>query len=114
MPETGMLEREEFSLPAQSFQGGALKKSFFSLIDVVKDLRFTHEKSAVDPARVLEELGAEIMQDSMILGDNAYDVVPGFVGAPSGSFEEHVRSRPECAAFSGDEDLLTLHLVGAR
>ena len=62
----------------------------------------------------LSELGAEILNNSMILGDNAYDVVPGFVGAPSGSFEEHVKGRPECAAFSGDEDLLTLHLMGAR
>lgn len=61
----------------------------------------------------LAELGAEILGGSMILGDNAYDVVPGFVGAPSGSYEEHVRQHPDCRAFSGDEDLLTLHL-GAR
>jgi len=30
----------------------------------------------------LGELGAEILESSMVLGDNAYDVVPGFVGAP--------------------------------
>ena len=30
----------------------------------------------------LTELGAEILEGSMILGDNAYDVVQGFVGAP--------------------------------
>lgn len=30
----------------------------------------------------LGELGAEILETSMVLGDNAYDVVPGFVGAP--------------------------------
>lgn len=59
----------------------------------------------------LIELGAEILGGSMILGDNAYDVVPGFVGAPTGSFEDHVRQHPECKAFSGDEDLLTLHLA---
>ena len=32
----------------------------------------------------LVELGAELLESSMILGDNAYDVVPGFVGAPMG------------------------------
>ena len=26
----------------------------------------------------------------MVLGDNAYDVVPGFLGAPVGTFEEHI------------------------
>lgn len=28
----------------------------------------------------LEQLGAEILEGSMILGDNAYDVVPGWMG----------------------------------
>lgn len=28
----------------------------------------------------LLELGAEIVEESMILGDNAYDIVPGFLG----------------------------------
>lgn len=31
---------------------------------------------------LLVELGAEILENSMILGDNAYDVVPGWAGAP--------------------------------
>src|SRR5687767_5052041 len=30
----------------------------------------------------LNELGAEVLENSMILGDNAYDVVQGFIGAP--------------------------------
>ena len=30
----------------------------------------------------LASLGAEIFENSMILGDNAYDVVPGWAGAP--------------------------------
>ena len=30
----------------------------------------------------LNELGAEILENSMIIGDNAYDIVPGFAGAP--------------------------------
>jgi hypothetical protein len=40
----------------------------------------------VKPKGLLEELGAEIMENSMILGDNAYDVVPGWAGVPEGPF----------------------------
>ncbi len=53
----------------------------------------------------LTELGAEIMEDSMIIGDHAYDIVPGFVGAPIGSLEEHRAAHPACTAES-DEDIL--------
>lgn len=62
----------------------------------------------------LNELGAEILEGSMILGDNAYDVVPGFVGAPVGTFAEHRRSVPEIAAAarpSTDEELLATFLA---
>jgi hypothetical protein len=44
----------------------------------------------------LLELGAEILEGSMIIGDNAYDVVQGWTGTPVGSFDEHVAS-PERA-----------------
>ena len=33
----------------------------------------------------------------MILGDNAYDVVQGFVGAPIGSFADYKKSAPPTA-----------------
>jgi hypothetical protein len=33
----------------------------------------------------LEQLGAEIIETSMLLGDAAYDVEPGWVGTPIGS-----------------------------
>ena len=63
----------------------------------------------------LNELGAEILEGSMILGDNAYDVVPGFVGAPVGTFAEHRRSVPEPVAAakvaSTDEELLATFLT---
>jgi hypothetical protein len=73
----------------------------------------------------LSELGAEILEDSMVLGDNAYDVVPGFLGAPVGTFEEHItgsarvearRSIPDVKASSApppasDEDLLARFLL---
>jgi hypothetical protein len=40
----------------------------------------------------LEQLGAEIVESSMLLGDAAYDVDPGWVGTPVGSFADHVGS----------------------
>jgi|JI10StandDraft_1071094.scaffolds.fasta_scaffold36143_2 hypothetical protein len=48
----------------------------------------------------LQELGAELMEQSMILGENAYDVVPGWTGAPIGAFEEHISSQARIAARS--------------
>ena len=57
-----------------------------------------------------EERGAEILEGSVILGDNAYDAVPGFVGAPIGSFADHRKHTPPSASLSKsittDEDLL--------
>lgn len=42
----------------------------------------------VKPKAFLEELGAEILENSMILGDNAYDVVPGWAALPDGPFDD--------------------------
>jgi hypothetical protein len=62
----------------------------------------------------LTELGAEVLEGSVILGDNAYDVVQGFVGAPQGSFADHLRSAPPTAARDArnDEELLAVFLAG--
>ena len=71
----------------------------------------------------LQEFGAEILESSMILGDNAYDVVPGWLGAPIGSFDEHVvsvdRANARASRHDGftddepktDEDLLARFLL---
>jgi len=62
----------------------------------------------------LVELGAEILEGSMILGDNAYDVVPGFVGAPIGPFavqQAPISASPASAPPSTDEDLLAAFLA---
>ncbi len=62
----------------------------------------------------LTELGAEILESSMLLGDNAYEVIPGFVGLPIGRFEEYLldngASPPETVATC-DEELLSQCLV---
>jgi hypothetical protein len=49
----------------------------------------------------MEKLGAEIMEGSMIIGDNAYDVAQGWMGAPLGSFDEHMKSPERKAARVG-------------
>jgi len=51
----------------------------------------------VKSTHYLEELGAELMEGSMILGDNAYDVVPGFMATPMGPYEEFLVSAEHTA-----------------
>lgn len=46
----------------------------------------------VKPKADLEAIGAEILENSMIIGDNAYDVVPGWAGAPLDSFADYLAS----------------------
>lgn len=63
----------------------------------------------------LRELGAELLEGSMILGDNAYDVIPGFIGAPVGSFAEHRKAATAAAkadsSLTTDEELLAAFLT---
>jgi hypothetical protein len=67
----------------------------------------------VKPKELLEKNGAELFDTSILLGENAYDVVPGWLGAPIGTFEEHLANpsrRPSGGEFGEepktDEDLL--------
>jgi hypothetical protein len=46
----------------------------------------------------LNELGGEVMEGSMIIGDNAYDCVSGWLGTPVGTFEEHLASKERATA----------------
>jgi hypothetical protein len=64
----------------------------------------------------LSELGAELLETSMVLDENAYDIVPGFLGAPIGTFSEHMMSAPRGDASktglpATDEDLLAKLLL---
>jgi hypothetical protein len=68
----------------------------------------------------LEAQGAEIVETSMLFGDTAYDVEPGWVGTPVGSFAEHLESSAQRKArtVSGgsavphtDEELLAKFLA---
>lgn len=61
----------------------------------------------VKPKRALDEIGAELLQDSMILGDNAYDVVPGWMGTATMPFADHLLSAERMQARGGRTDMGT-------
>jgi hypothetical protein len=73
----------------------------------------------VKSVNFVTELGAELLETSMIVGDNAYDVVPGFLGVPLGTFDEHQATsvgrrrpaRPGSDRPGSDEELLAKFLV---
>lgn len=53
------------------------------------------------PKADLEGLSAEILEGSMVLGDNAYDVVPGWCGRPTTTLREHLASPERTTALRG-------------
>ncbi|MCL2722805.1 MAG: hypothetical protein FWD69_00050 [Polyangiaceae bacterium] len=59
----------------------------------------------VKPKSFFDELGAEILENSMILGDNAYDVVPGWMGNPTTPFADHLLSAERMKAREGKTDV---------
>ena len=66
----------------------------------------------------LSELGASLLGQSMVISDNAYEIVPGWLGSPIGTFAEHRAERssgtpvPRASAPAGsDEELLASFLV---
>jgi hypothetical protein len=92
----------------------------YRIIEAVRILR--EVTGADDPHELLGrvksrafllELGAELLEGSMILGDNAYDVVQGFVGAPVGSFAEYKRSAPKGAGAAQSDDELMASFVAS-
>ena len=70
----------------------------------------------VKPKPDLETIGAEIYENSMLIGDHAYEVQPGWAGLPISTFADHLQSPERTAARSGrtesgaapssDEDML--------
>jgi hypothetical protein len=75
----------------------------------------THELVGRAKARAyLEQLGAEIVETSMLLGEAAYDIEPGWLGSPVGSMANHIGSEERKQARGGrvgeppktDEELL--------
>lgn len=58
----------------------------------------------VKTKETLLAMGAEILENSMIIGDNAYDVVPGWAGRPKTSFAAHLDSDERFKARKGKTD----------
>src|SRR5580700_8366587 len=76
----------------------------------------------VKPKSFLDDKKAEILESSLLLGDNAYDVIPGWLGEPIGTFDEHVASQRKSPSSrrpgppperepASDEDLLATYLL---
>ena len=59
----------------------------------------------------LQELGADILERSMIIDNNAYDIVPGFLGTPLGMPEEPAATTSGRPPMLSDEDLLAQFLA---
>jgi hypothetical protein len=100
-----------------------LLKGFARRYRIIEAVRITREVTgAADPHELLgrvktraflTELGAEILESSLILQDNAYDVIQGFVGAPIGSFSDYKKSAPaEGRDIKSDEELLLSFVKG--
>lgn len=84
----------------------------------VSDTADPHELVGRVKARTyLDQLGAEIVESSMLLGDAAYDVEPGWIGIPVGSFGEHLAAQRRALGGGAetepksDEDLLARFLA---
>ena len=87
---------------------------------IIEAVRVTREVTGADDphellGRVktrafLSELCAELLEGSMVLGENAYDVVQGFVGAPIGSFADYKKTMQRDVA--SEEAVLESFLAG--
>lgn len=58
----------------------------------------------VKAKQTLLAMGAEILENSMIIGDHAYDVVPGWAGRARSSFAVHLDSTERFKARKGKTD----------
>jgi len=94
------------------------------IVKEVTGLEDAHEiVGRVKSENFVRELGAELLGTSMVVGDNAYEVVSGFIGSPIGTFaEQRARcndSAPDMQASSADapqneEEILVRLLVLER
>lgn len=65
----------------------------------------------VKSAAFLTELGAELLGSSMLLGEHAYDIVPGWLGAPLPGPRPAAGEAGRGAEPRSDEELLGQYLV---
>ncbi len=69
----------------------------------------------VKPKHELEAMGAEIVQDSMLIGDNAYAIVPGYSGDPDAPLDAwQANGAPaEAKVFASEAELLQAFVTKA-
>jgi hypothetical protein len=80
------------------------------LAEVTGGLDIHEITGKVKTVAYLTELGAELLGTSMVLADLAYEVIPGFLGTPIGSFEDH-RAGGGAPSSTSDEELLAQYLI---
>ncbi len=91
----------------------------FRIVDAIRVLReVTSGQDQYDivgqvkSVNFLTELGAELLGSSMVIGESAYEVVPGFLGTPVGAFVEYQAESPDQSrGLQSDEELLARYLV---
>jgi hypothetical protein len=97
---------------AVDLQGGALtlvgEGRTYEVAEAVRVLRevsgagdSTQLVGKVKPRLWLEQQGAEIVETSMLLGEAAYDVDPGWMGVPVGAFSQHTAESAEDSVKKG-------------
>lgn len=59
----------------------------------------------------LTSVSAEILENSMIVGDDAYDVAPGFIGEPVGAFADRTQGASVVPNAQNDEEMLAQFLM---
>ncbi len=59
----------------------------------------------------LTELGAELLGESMLIAENAYEVVPGWLGQPLADAMPETRPEPRQPSSASDEQLLANFLA---
>jgi hypothetical protein len=81
-------ERVDFRDAELTVLGAGRRYKLAEAVHVVREVSGTTDShdivGRVKSRGALEKLGAEIVESSMLLGDAAYDVEPGWVGTPIG------------------------------
>jgi hypothetical protein len=80
----GKIELTPSELVVLAGGAGARRVAIDEVVRVVREVTGSPDPRGivgkVKPKAELEAMGAEILENSMIIGDNAYDVVPGWAG----------------------------------
>jgi hypothetical protein len=109
-------DRVELTNDELSLKGEGRRFRIIEAVRVIREVTGSpdphHLLGCVKSCAFLNELGAELLESSMIIGENAYDVLPGFVGAPTSRYEDHRKLVPD-SKWRDDEELL-LHLINQK